>query len=254
MTTYQNIPVEDLPFLYVNGLIVSNNATTPNTKVDVSSGQCRDTNDIMDLSLSASVTIDTAVVGAVNGLDQGTFAASKVYAVYIIGSSQGKAVTGALLSLASNSAPLMPYLYDSYRLVGYAVSDGSTHFLKAYIAGNNNYRKFVYDAPQATAVTAGNSATYAGVVLTTLVAPVNLTPVDIFVNWTANAAADVFNMQTYGGTGDQITAIAPVAGATAHTTLDPNVLASLNSAAPTVNYKVSAGTVAINVKGFSFFI
>lgn len=251
----QNVPVEQLPFLYVNGLIVSNDATTPNTKVDLSAGRCRDSNDVMDIVLSAAVVIDTAVIGDVNGLDQGVLEASKVYAVYAIADSSNKKQPAGLISLASNSAPLMPFGYDSYRIVGYAVTDGSVHFLKAYISGNNNARRLVFDAPQATSVTAGTSATYAAIVLTALVAPVDNLNVLFKADWTANAAADTFNMQPYGATGDAWTLIAPVAGGTAHTVGFGNVLAKLNSAAPTVNYKVSAvGGVAINVAAFDFFI
>jgi hypothetical protein len=251
----QSIPVENLPFLYINGLVVSNNATTPNTKVNLSAGQCRDSNDVMDINLLTAVVIDTAVIGDINGLDQGVLAASKVYAVYVIGDSTNKHQPAGLISLASNSVPLMPFGYDSYRLVGYAVTDSSVHFLKAYISGNNNARRFTYDSPQATSVTAGTSATYAAIVLTTLVAPVDNLPVVFKADWTANAAADTFNMQGGNGTGDQWTMIAPVAGGTAHTVGFGTVLSQLVSSVPTSNYKVSAvGGVAINVAAFDFFI
>ena len=260
MSQVQNDPIYGLPFLYINGLTVS---VASDTTLSISSGQCRDSNDIMDIVIgsaplnggttTAPVTLNAAVNGA-NGLDTGTFAASKVYAVYAIGDSKYYHAPATLLSLASNSTPTMPFGYDSYRLIGYAVSDGSVNFLPAYISGNNNTRIFTYDAPQATAVTAGNSATYAGVVLTTLVAPVTNTPVFVQTDYTANAAADILNMQGFASTGDAVTIIAPVAGATAHTVTVSTVLAQLNSAAPTINYKVSAGTVAINVAGFEFFI
>lgn len=251
----QSIPVENQPFLYINGLNVSNDATSPNTKIDVASGQCRDSNDVMDLVLSSSIIINAGANGAVNRLDSGTFAASKVYAVYLIGDSKGKLVAGGLLSLASNSAPTMPFGYDSYRKIGYAISDSSVHFLKAYVAGNNNFRRFVYDSPQATSVTAGTSATYAAIDLSVLVPAVDQTPVWFRANWTANAAADTFNMQGGNGTGDQWSLIAPAAGGTAHTIGFGEVLSQLVAGVPTVNYKVSAvGGVAINVAGFSFFI
>jgi|SRR6267154_1006969 len=251
----QSIPVENQPFLYVNGLVVSNNATTPNTKVNLSAGQARDSSDSMDIVLSAAVVIDTAVIGDPNGLDQGVLLASKVYAIYVIGDSTNKKQPAGLISLASNSTPLMPFGYDSYRLVGYAVSDSSVHFLKAYISGNNNFRRFVYDAPLATSVTAGTSATYAAIDLSVLVPAVDQTPVIFRANWTANAAADTFNMQGGNGTGDQWTLIAPVAGATAHTVGFGSVLSQLVATVPTSNYKVSGvGGVAINVAAFEFFI
>lgn len=252
MTTYQNIPAENLPFLYINNLIATNNATTPNTKVDLSAGQCRDSNDNMDINLTAAVTINTAVVG-VNGLDTGTLAASKVYAVYVIADSTNKHQPAGIMTLASNSAPNMPFGYDSYRLVDYAVTDAAVHFLLMYKSGNNNARLFTYDAPQ-LALNAGNQAAYTGVALTTLVAPVANTPVHIYSDFNANAAADILKYQGYNSTGDAVTVIAPVAGATAHTTATNVVLAQLNSAAPSIKYKVSAGAVTAYVAAFEFYV
>lgn len=249
----QALPVYELPFLYINGLNVSNNATTPNTKLDVAAGQCRDSTDSIDMVFSSAITINAAVNGY-NGLDTGSLGASHVYAVYGIADSAGFNPVGCMLSLASNSSPLLPFGYDSYRLIGYAVTDSSSHFLLAYVSGNNNYRMFIYDVPIATAVTAGNSATYAAVTLTNFVPNVQNTPVLIETNWTANAAADTLALQPFGASGDTVKYIAPVAGATAHTLVREYVQARLDSGAPKINYKVSAGTVAINVAGFEFFI
>lgn len=260
MSQVQNDPIYGLPFLYINGLVIS---VASDETLSISAGQCRDSNDIMDIviggdplngpSTDAPVTLDYRVSG-INGLDTGSIAASKMYAIYAIGDSRYYKAPATIMTLASNSAPRMPFGYDSYRLIGYAVTDSSSDFLPAYVSGNNNTRIFTYDAPQATAVTAGASATYAGVVLTTLVAPVDNTPVFVQTDYTANAAADVLKMQGFDSVGDAVTIIAPVAGATAHTVTVSTVLAQLNTAAPTINYKVSAGTVAVNVAGFMFFI
>lgn len=250
----QNIQLENLPFLYINGMNVSNNATTPNTKIDVSAGQCRDSNDVMDITFSAAITINAGANGAVNRLDAGTFAASKVYAVYAIGDSTGKLTAGGLLSLASNSTPTMPFGYDSYRLIGYAVSDGSTHFLPAYVAGNNNYRKFAYDAPQATAVTAGNATSYTAVALTAFVPPVENTPVSIAYAFTPGAASRTLKMTPGNATGDAVT----ITGQVISVVVSGNatVFSKVTSSVPEIDYKVSNGgdAVAINVAGFDFFI
>lgn len=251
----QNIPAENQPFLYVNGLKVSNDATTPNTKIDLASGSARDSNDVMDIILLSPVVINAAANGAINRLDAGTLAASLVYAIYVIADSSNKHQPAGLLSLASNSSPTLPFGYDSFRRVGYAVTDSSVHFLKAYTVGNNNFRRLVYDAPQATSVTAGTSATYAAINLTTLVPAVDEKPVLFRANWTANAAGDTFNMQGGNSTGDQWGLIAPVAGGTAHTLGFGTVDSQLVAGVPTVNYKVSAvGGVAINVASFDFFV
>ena len=250
----QSIPVENQPFLYINGLVVTNNATTPNTKVNLSAGQARDSSDSMDIVLSAAVVIDTAVIGDPNGLDQGVLAASKVYAIYVIGDSTNKKQPAGLISLASNSTPLMPFGYDSYRLVGYAVSDASVHFLIAYIAGNNNYRIFKFDAPQATAVTAGAATSYTAVSLLAWVPPVENLPVSIAFAFTPGAASRTLKMTPGNATGDAVTITGQVTSVVVSGNAD--VLSKVTSSTPEIDYKVSNGgdAVAINVAGFDFFI
>lgn len=250
----QSIPVENVPFLYINGLNVSNDVTTPNTKVRLASGQCRDSNDVMDISLLTAVIIDTAVIGDINGLDQGVLLASKVYAIYAIGDSTNKKQPAGLISLASNSVPLMPFGYDSYRLVGYAVTDASVHFLKMYVAGNNNVRQLYFDAPQATAVTAGNATSYTAVALTVLVPAIENLPVSIAYAFTPGAASRVLNLTPGNGTGNAVT----ITGQVTSVVISGNatVLSKVTSAVPEVDYKVSnsGDAVALNVAGFEFFI
>jgi hypothetical protein len=112
----------------------------------------------------------------------------------------------------------------------------------------------VFDAPQATTVTSGSSATYAAVDLVTLVPPVQNTPVMIQTDWTPNAAADILNYQGFDSTGDAVHIVAQVAGSSAHLWSMDEVLAQLDTASPEIKYKVSAGTVAIKVAAFEFSV
>lgn len=264
----QNDPIYTLPVLNINGLIVSNDATTPNTKLDISAGTARDTNNVMDIAVGASnanlagstiaapLIIDATTTGA-NGLDTGSLAASTVYAIYVIADSRYYHTTAAIASLATSSAPQLPFGYDSYRLIGYWATDGSSHFVKAYQTGNGTARTLTYDAAIATAVTVGNSTTYAAVSLALAVPPVVGTVVSIQSNFNPNAAGDVLSMQAYGGVGAQVAIFAPVAGATAHTVeIDNIVIAQLNSGVANFSYKVSAGAdaVALFVAGFNYFV
>lgn len=266
MTVYSSlVPVSNQGSLYVSGFLITNNATTPNTKIDVSAGLCRDSTDTYDINLgnwygsvsvapptlNASFTINAAVNGAL-GLDTGTFAASKVYYVHAIFDNTLNNSPSVLISL-SRTAPTLPSGYSNFRWIGQMVTDSSTHFLLGYNYGQNSDRSFVYDSPQATSVTAGTSATYAAIVLTTLVPTIDQTPVLFRANWTANAAGDTFNMQGGNATGDQWSMIAPVAGGTAHTLGFGYAMSQLVAGVATSNYKVSAvGGVAINVAGFSY--
>jgi len=239
-----------IPF-YFNGLGISNNATTPNTKLDVAAGSCLDSTGTFQLTLSAAAIIDAATNG-LNGLDTGTFAASTVYKVYLVCDPVTQQAAGAMISLASSLVPLLPFGYSAYSLIGYATTDASVHFLAGYWSDNDSARRtFTYDAP-IIALNAGTQTGYTGVALTAFVPPVANTPVVIYSNFTANAAADIENLQGYNSTGDAVTIIAPVAGATAHTTQQNTVLAQLNSAAPSIKYKVSAGSLSLYVCGYTF--
>lgn len=258
-------PIVNQPYLALNGLIVSNDATTPNTLLDISAGICRDSNNIIDMVLgnylglsgigtaNASTTINAAVNG-INGLDTGSLAASSVYSVFIIGDSSNKKPTGAILSLSS-SAPLLPFGYDSIRLIGYWTTDSSSHFLLGYISSVlGGSRTFTFDAPQATAVTAGAATTYTAIDLSTIVPLVNQLPVQISYAFTPGAASRTLKMQGANSTGDAVTITGQVTSVIV--TGINNVLAQTKSSKPEINYKVSnAGdAVAINVAGYSFSV
>lgn len=244
---------------YINGFGISNDATTPNTLLDIAPGSCLDSTGSFQLSSNSTIVINAAVNG-LNGLDTGTFAASTVYAVYLVWDPVTLQPTGAMIS-KSLTLPLLPFGYSAFLLIGYAVTDSSVHFLKGYwTAGNSSTRSFTYDAFQATAVTAGASTSYAHVNLITLVPNVANTPVSIFTNFSANAAADTLSLQCGNGTGDQVIITAPVVAGTAHTTTLSTVLAqpvSITSViSPVINYKVSSGSdaVAVDVAGYTWFV
>jgi hypothetical protein len=261
----QNDSVIDVsPYLYKYGLTITNDATTPNTKLDIAAGQCRDSANQIDMGIGSSfvvpyqsiavtapIVLDATINGA-NGLDTGSLGASSMYAVYLIGDSRGYKSTATILSLASSSAPLLPLGYDSYRIIGYWATDASSHFLLGYYTGNQGLLIFKYDAPQATAITAGAATSYTAVTLTSLVPPVNNSLVNIQFNLNANAAGDTLKLQGANATGDAITIIAQAAGGTAHLEGYVDVDAQLVSGAPKINYKVSTASaaVALNVAGF----
>jgi hypothetical protein len=247
--TQVNIPVVNSGYLNVQGLQL---AVATTTTLTMAAGQARDSSNVNDIILSALVTINAAKNG-INGLDTGSLTTNKLYGIYVVGDSSQNNPVGAVLSL-NNSSPLMPVGYDMFRLIGYVRTDGSSLFLLGYWSGAANERTFVYDVPIATAITAGASATYAPVVLTTFVPAVNNVLAKMEINWTANAAGDTLALQPFNAVGDTCKYIAAVAGASAHTLVREYVQAQLNVAAPEINYKVSAGTVALNVAGYQYTI
>lgn len=244
-------PIVNGAILYMNGLLISNNATTPNTKVDIAAGQCRDSNNAIDMLLgdylsqgygtpNAATTLNFGINGA-NGLDSGSIAASTMYYIYVIADSSGKNAVATLAS-TSASAPVLPFGYDSIRMIGAVKSDGSSHLLAFYASGSGNNRYFQWDAPIAVTVTdSGTSATYSAMDLSVGVPASKYGKVNIKWKWTPNAAADSLNFTPGGATGDFETILGIVAAVAqeASFAILPLTVASV----PKVSYKRSAGTL-----------
>jgi hypothetical protein len=259
-------PIINQPFLYVNGLLVSNDATTPNTVLDIAAGQCRDSNNVIDMILgdflnegygtdNSSTSLNAAVNG-LNGLDTGSLAASTMYGVYIIADSSGKHATGAILS-ANQTTPALPFGYDSYRRIAFWPTDSSSHFLLGYysVGGvGTAVRTFFYDAPQATAVTAGAETSATNVNLIKFVPNFNNFPVWMYTSYVPATAGNALSMQPGNGTGFPVVITGQVATKAVTTNsliLAQSVVISTVSS-PVINYKVSnsSDTAAIDVVGF----
>lgn len=255
----QNDPSYQLPFLYINGLITS---VLTNTTLSVTAGQCRDINDVIDIVIGSPplngpaslfpLILDTSHPG-VNGLDTGVLIASTLYSVYAIGDSKYYQVPAVILSLATQVAPIMPFGYDSYRLIGYAATDASIHFYPSYISGTGSERMLTYDAPPVV-LTNGNATDYSSGILdlATVVPPINNTPTTIYSSLTANAAGNELTMKGFLSTGDAISILAPVAGSVSHFHSYDTILAQLDGTAPTMNYKLSSASASVNLMVASF--
>lgn len=268
-TTIYAEQIANQGFLYANGMIVSNDATTPNTVLNISAGAFRDSTNQLDINLgnflgdtselttaNVSTSLNAAVVG-VNGIDTGTLGASKVYAVYVIYDVRQINKPATILSLnygLTLSGPLLPTGYSAWRLIGYAVTDSSSHFLKAYIYGSNASRLFMYDAPIATATTA-SSASYAAVDLTKFV-PLLAVNTPVIVNASLSGTVnDTLALQPGNATGDAVVITAQVTSQAI--TQQVLVIAQTTTISavpsPTINYKNSGtDTVALKIAGFYF--
>lgn len=249
------------PYSYMNGLQITNDATTPNSLLDIGSGVTIDSTNTFQMINNGALVINSAVAG-LNGLDTGAIAANKVYAVHLVSDPISLNPIGAMISL-STTAPLMPFGYSAFKVLGYVVTDGSKNFLLGYwTAGNGeNRRVFMYDAPQETAVTAGASTSYANVDLTKWVPlPAVNRPVWIATNYAPNGAADTLKLQPGNATGDAVIITAAVVAGTAHVTTNSYLMAQVVAIStvpsPVINYKVSSSSdaVAIYVAGYEWFV
>lgn len=272
MSSSQNHSIVDMPFLYKLGLFVQNSTLSPQTKLSILMGICRDQFDVVDIRFgdnnpnivgkitSAPVRIDNTIIGA-GGLDQEVVFPSTMYAIYIIADSRGYLPISAVATLALNifsspvTGPLMPAGYDSKRLIGFWGTDSSTHWLTGSYYGLGNDLVFTYDVPQLTAVSAGSSNTYAYVDLFNFVPDIEPLPVSIATVFSPGAAGDTLTLASGRSTapGGQVIITGQVAGVNV-TTLSTVVAqhVDLGFPKPVIQYKVSAvDTVAIYVSGYS---
>lgn len=248
------IPFLNTKYLSIQDLAITNNVLTPTTKINVGTGVCRDSNSVYDMYLTVPVIIDATTIG-LNGIDSGVLLANRVYYVLLVSDPVSGQPSGAMVSLSA-TAPVMPFGYSAFRVIGFMATNVSVNFIKCYVSGSQNARMLTYDAPQATSVIAGISATYAPIVLTSLV-PSNADniPVLFRADWLANAGGDRLDMNGGNAIGNEFSAIAVAAGTFARTMVFGQVLSQLVAGVPTSQYKVSAiGGVAITVVGFQYFL
>lgn len=190
MTVY-NQQVVNLAFKYINDLTL---AWASNTTLSVSSGQCRDSQNVYDIVISSAITINSAVNGA-NGLDTGSLAASTWYAVHAIGDSTNYNDGATILSLSA-TAPYLPAGYDVQRRIGWVRTDGSSHFLVFYQDGKGDRRDYFWDAV-ITVLNASGSDTYDDVDCS---GAMPSTSKIAKINWTFNPATqtNVFTVRPTG--------------------------------------------------------
>jgi len=237
--------IVNYPFSNISGLKV---AWASNTTLTVAAGVCRDSTNTIDMTLAAAATINAAVVG-VNGIDTGTFAASKCYAVHLIGDDAGFETPVALLSLSA-TAPTLPSGYNIFRRIGWAFSDSGTHFILLEVCGDGLVREYAYDEPVA-ALSTGTSATFAAVALTEKVPAVTDVLVRLQLDLVPNAAGDAAYLRS-GGSSATNGAVMYGSVASKKSSQELSVVSKLVTAAPTIEYKVTAsGSLNALILGFT---
>ena len=115
---------------FLAGLTLSNDATNPNTILDIGAGVANadDNSLLMKLANAYAKTTGAWAAGSGNGaLDTGTVAASTWYHVYLIARTDTGAVD--VLFSTSATAPSMPTGYTKKRRIGSILTDASSHIL-----------------------------------------------------------------------------------------------------------------------------
>jgi hypothetical protein len=262
-------PIFTLPYSYISGMNISAASTTV---LAIAPGQCRDGNDVIDMpvgypnyngntypavlfdSYQQPLFLNSAVVGA-NGLDAGALAASTEYSVYVIGDSSGLKPTAGLISLTSNSGPLVPAGYDSHRLLGFAATDASTHFTQA-LTLNLQYAKAFYLSAAVSVLSGGASTTFAAIDMSTPVPTTTSRDVIVYLSviFTPAVAGDFVQFRPTGSTAT--TKLRTIVGAAAGIPQQQYVrmIAGVGASKPEIDYLVASASdsVSVLVLGYNY--
>lgn len=237
-------PVVNAGFKYINGMRL---AYVSATTMTVAAGQCRNSTDVNDITIDSAITINTAVNGAA-GLDQGSMANDTFYAVYAIADSLKNNAASALIS-ADLSSPLLPGGYNMYFRIGYVKSDGSADILPFRQDGVSLDRWMWYDAPIATDITAGSSATFAAVDASDGLPSSTPTMVNWYCKFTPTAADDTLVLVP--GTSTATLGYASASGAVAAVVETVQLVCPTDSPnTDAIDYKVTGSAVAISVAAY----
>jgi hypothetical protein len=243
MTT-NSIPALNLPSSYINGMQLAWASTTTLT---VKNGQCRDSQNVFDIVVSTASTTINGAANGLNGLDTGSLATSTLYYVFAIAASTAYQASGFIIS--ASATPVLPSGYDIYRRIGYARTDGSSHFLMFYQSGIGGSRKYILDAP-ISVLSGGSSATFVALDLSGAIPPIDKCLVGLQASFTPNAAGDIATIRPSGSSSTTSLIISGVVAAKAQQ-LSVESMALLISGVPKIDYEVTAsGALTLLVASF----
>lgn len=169
------------------GLKITNNAGTPDTKIDVTSDDVTMLSSNLSIyRTGVSITIDTTTVGA-NGMDAGVLVASTWTYVYLI--DNGTTVAG--LASLSATAPTMPGGYSYKCRLGAMLPDAMTKFFRTLQLGSHAVYVPTVGSNTTTlpAIAAANTGGVLLVPTQGVFTPVTATRVSVWVTCTSNQAA-----------------------------------------------------------------
>jgi hypothetical protein len=216
----RNIQLFDLPFLYMQGLGIG---WVSNNEIAIGFGQCRDSSDSIDiviggrrygeLAATSAIALNATRKGAA-GIDIGALAASTWYGVWVIADSSNKLPPSAILSLASNTAPALPFGYDSYRLRNYVLTDASSHIIPFYTHGTGSTVTNFW-TNDITVLTAGAATSYTAINMSGAIPPVAQSIVTLSALYTPAVAGNQFYIRPTGANATITTATTTGSGVVA---------------------------------------
>jgi len=187
--------IVNLGMLYVNGL---NTSIGSNTTAVLSSGQCRDSTNVFDITLPSSVIINFRANG-VNGLDTGTFDDSVCYNVFVISDSSGFNSPAGLASLSVTS-PTLPSGYNIFRRVGFVTTDSSVHLIPYDQVGTGSSKRYIFDDP-VQILSSGTQTTFTAIDTRPYIPSISGIFVQVRASFTPAAASNTASVRSGSSTG-----------------------------------------------------
>lgn len=155
-----------LAFGYLSGFAMANNASTPNTTINVSAGSARSSDNTVSINLTGTLRGILQASGAwaagdnQNKLDTGARANNTWYHVFAIRRTSDRAAD--ILFSLSPTAPTMPTGYSGFRRIGSIRTDGSGNIRQFNMTVTASGRRlFSWTTPimDVSQVTLGTTAT-----------------------------------------------------------------------------------------------
>jgi len=240
------LPIINLPIPYINGLGISFLPINDNVSqlLNIALGSASDSNNKNTIILESNVIINGATRG-VNGVDVNPLINNEFYAVYIISDSSNYHEPAGLLSL-NPIKPIIPAGYDSYRRIGWILTDNSANILPFWQYGIDEQRMYYYDSA-INVLLNGNSDTFSLIDLSSAVPPIS-TEVLFQVIYTPTSASSVAKFITSGSISPITSNIAIYGyGAAAPQEGMITLPAQLSSGNPSILYKVQSNTDTLSL-------
>jgi hypothetical protein len=115
----------------INGLLPANNATTPNTTLDISPGNCRDKDQTVDLALTVGVSRTTAAwtdASSGGALFGSTVAANSGYHIFVV---YNPTSGNTRIMFHASANPALPSGFTKSRRIGGFITDASANIVPA---------------------------------------------------------------------------------------------------------------------------
>ena len=238
--------IVNLPTMYINGCnLIYVNGTT----INVTAGQVRDSSNQFDIVIPNPLVINSTTKG-INGLDTGSLGNNLFYNIYIVSDSSGFRPAGAILSLSSSGAPLLPVGYDLIRLIGIWLTGGSAILVNIYQTGQGNDRTFFYDVP-IPVLTAGVATSFTPVNLSAAV-PNICRLIELNAAYTPAAVNNICALRPTGSTSSATVRQNGIV-ATVEQDIQVQIPVLLASGNPSIDYMVTASgdALTLNVSAFN---